>query len=157
MFKNALNFFRGLVAKGIGGIKEKAASLFQGSLLPLVTKSLDGLLSTTRFQIVYCLIAIVALCGVVWLYSPQQLPVVLYKLLLAPLGGVVGGCVWLALVPIANPSRYLATDWREDPDADVKGGADFEIADGYERIFSVCVVCLALAFTVGMLAVGLGL
>ncbi len=89
-----------------------------------------------------------------WLHSPQQIPVVVYKLLLAPLGGLAGCCVWLALVPYANPSRYLVKDWRSDPDADIDGKADFEVAPGYDAIFCMCLFCAALAFVVGMLAVG---
>lgn len=119
--------------------------------------AVEAFVGSTKLQIVYCFLTVAVLFIALWLHSPQQIPVVVYKLLLAPLGGLAGCCVWLALVPYANPSRYLVKDWRSDPDADIDGQADFEVAPGYEAIFCTCLFCAALAFVVGMLAVGMGL
>lgn len=126
-------------------------------ILGVAVKGVEAFLGSTKLQIVYCFLAVAVLFIALWLHSPQQIPVVVYKLLLAPLGGLTGCCVWLALVPYANPSRYLVKDWRSDPDADIDGKADFEVAPGYEAIFCMCLLCAALAFVLGMLAVGMGL
>lgn len=126
-------------------------------ILGIAVKGVEAILGSTKLQIVWCFIAVAVLFIALWLHSPQQIPVVVYKLLLAPLGGLAGCCVWLALVPYANPSRYLVQDWRSDPDADVDGRADFEVAQGYEPVFCTCLFCAALAFVLGMLAVGMGL
>lgn len=130
--------------------------MFRRTLDDLVD-AVEAFVGSTKRQIVYCFLAVGVLFIALLVASPQQIPVVVYKLLLAPLGGLVGCCVWLALVPYANPSRYLVKDWRADPDADVDGKADFEVADGYEGVFCTCLICAVLAFVVGMLAVGLGL
>ncbi len=130
--------------------------MFRRTLDDLVD-AVEAFVVSTKLQIVYCFLAVAVLFIALLVASPQQIPVVAYKLLLAPLGGLVGCCVWLALVPYANPSRYLVKDWRSDPDADVDGKADFEVAPGYESIFCMCLFCTALAFVLGMLAVGMGL
>lgn len=114
-------------------------------------------LDKTRLQIWYCLAILVALfLGLAWL-APHQVPVIVYKLIMCPLGGAIGVALWLSLLPYANPSRYLAHDWRKEPDADNDGKADFEVAKGSEGIFLLCVLCTCLAFCVGMLAVAWGL
>lgn len=128
-----------------------------GKILSGAVQGVEELVGRTKFQIVYCFLLVSVLFMLLLVASPQQIPVVGYKLLLAPLGGLVGCCVWLALVPYANPSRYLVKDWRSDPDADVDGEPDFEVAGGYEGVFCTCLICAVLAFVVGMLAVGLGL
>jgi hypothetical protein len=126
-------------------------------ILDVAVKGVEAFLGSTKLQIIWCIVAVAALFGALWVHSPQQIPVVIYKLLLAPLGGLAGCCVWLALVPYANPSRYLTKDWRSDPDADVDDHADFEVAPGYEAVFCTCLFCAALAFVLGMVAVGMGL
>jgi hypothetical protein len=126
-------------------------------ILDVAVKGVEAFLGSTKLQIIWCFAAVAGLFVALWLHSPQQIPVVIYKLLLAPLGGLAGCCVWLALVPYANPSRYLVKDWRSDPDADVDGRADFEVAPGYESVFCTCLFCAVLAFVLGMIAVGIGL
>jgi hypothetical protein len=126
-------------------------------ILDGAVQGVEKLLGSTKFQIVYCILLVAVLFIALLVASPQQIPVVAYKLLLAPLGGLVGCCVWLALVPYSNPSRYLVKDWRSDPDADVDGEPDFAVACGYKGVFCTCLICAVLAFVLGMLAVGMGL
>jgi hypothetical protein len=111
----------------------------------------------TRFQPFLCFLATLALLCMLAMFGPQQLPVVIYKLLLPLLGGFAAVYLWIALVPIGNPARYLAYDWRRDPDADRPGIADFAVAEGYVTVYCVCLACTALAFGAGMLAVAWGL
>ena len=111
----------------------------------------------TRFMPFLAAILAVILFALLSRLGPQQLPVIVYKLLLPILGGVVACNAWLALMPYANPSRWLAYDWRSDPDADRPGLADFAIAPGHKGVFVVCVFCMTLAIVAGMLAVAWGL
>ena len=112
---------------------------------------------SSRIQPLLCLVLALGLFALLAFVGPQQLPVILYKLLLPLLGGAVLLFVWVALVPMANPARYLKTDWRSNPDADVPGGADFRVAVGYAAVFCACVLGCAVVFSAGALAVSLGL
>lgn len=111
----------------------------------------------TRHQSLFCLLLTAALLLLLAVFGPQQLPVIVYKTAMPLLGGFAGCFAWLTLVPFANPSRYLAKNWRDDPDVDVPGGADFAVVDGYEAVFCVCIFCEACAVCAGMLAVSWGL
>ncbi|WP_051258182.1 putative holin [Desulfovibrio cuneatus] len=112
---------------------------------------------SSRWQPLVCLALALGLFVLLALAGPQQLPVLVYKLLLPLLGGAVLLFVWVALVPHANPARYLADDWRCTPDADNHDGADFPVAAGYKGVFCACVLGCALVFCAGALAVSLGL
>jgi hypothetical protein len=115
-----------------------------------------------RLQLVFlALLALallaLALQAVIWLFSPAQGPVVLYKLGLAVIAVVIAVFCDVALFPFARPDSYLDDDWRKDPDADRPGSADYPIADGYEGAF--CAACFRRAVIVAafVLAVSLGL
>ena len=111
----------------------------------------------TRLQPWLCALLAATLVALLAWLGPQQIPVVIYKLLLPLLGGSVLLFVWLALVPFANPSRYLRKNWRDDPDADVDDGPDFSVVVGYYGVFCSCVTGCALVFSAGALSVGLAL
>lgn len=117
----------------------------------------ENLFLKTRYQPFICLLIALLLLYALAVFGPQQLPVVVYKLIMPLLGGSVGCFIWLTLLPYANPSRYLARNWRDDPDADVPGGPDFAVVEGYEAVFCVCLVSLTCAIVAGMLAVAWGL
>ncbi|MDR2504186.1 MAG: putative holin [Deltaproteobacteria bacterium] len=112
----------------------------------------------TKNQLLFAGLAAAFLAAAIWFVSPQQLPVIAYKLILAPLGGILGGWVWLAMLPYVNPGRFLRRDWRLDADRDAgPDEPDFPIVDGCQTVFCVCAACAALAFCAGMLAVAWGL
>ena len=111
----------------------------------------------TRVQPFLCLLAAIGLLALLYFLGPQQLPVVVYKMVMPLLGGFAGASAWLVIMPYANPSRYLEADWRLSPEADKPGEADFPIAKGYELPFCVTSVCVTLATCSGMLAVAWGL
>lgn len=121
-----------------------------------MSKIANFFLSTKR-QLLFCAVSTVLLLVLLALFSPSKVGVVLYKLLLTPLGGAIGVWLWFALVPYLNPSRFLKRDWRSNPESDQVDEADFPIVDGYFIVFCVCAVCAALAFIGGMLAVAWGL
>jgi hypothetical protein len=110
-----------------------------------------------RLQLVFFALLALALQGVILLFSPAQSPVVLYKLALVVIAAILAVFCDVAVFPFARPDSYLALDWRNDPDADRPGEADYPIADGYEGAF--CAACLrrALIIAAFVLAVSLGL
>lgn len=97
-----------------------------------------------------CLVAVIALV------SPQQLPVVAYKLSLISLAVVAAYWLDRSLFPYARPDSYLEHDWRKgtyEPSFD----ADYRVVPGYHWVF--CAAMLRRAVVVGavVLAVALGL
>lgn len=115
------------------------------------------LLANTRLWFLFCALAALGLIGALALFAPAQVPVAVYKLCLLLLAGVAGFCVDRSLFPYAEPSSYLADDWRKEPDADNPGDADFPVAEEYRAVFVVAMLRQALIVAVAMLAVGLGL
>ena len=81
-------------------------------------------LFSARWWFLY--LGVAALCLVTGLavFSPQQLPVVLYKAALVLLAALLGNVVSVAFCPYARLTSYLVDDWRKDPDAD--GGSDVD-------------------------------
>jgi hypothetical protein len=105
-----------------------------------------------------CLLLAVTLLIGVWIASPQQLPVLLYKLSLVSLAGVVGYWLDRWAFPYARPDGYLALDWRKVRGG-VEGWADHPVAfvEEYGRVFAAAMLRRAIIMTGAMLAVGLGL
>lgn len=102
------------------------------------------------------LLLAVILVAVIAMVSPQQLPVVAYKLSLISLAVVAAYWLDRSLYPYARPDSYLETNWRhgsDEPDFD----ADYRIVPGYQWAF--CAAMLRRAIIVGavVLAVALGL
>ena len=62
---------------------------------------------------VWALLAIIFLAGV-WIVSPAQLPVVLYKLGLVTTAGYGGYWLDRTMFPYARPSAYLPRDRADD-------------------------------------------
>lgn len=104
------------------------------------------------------LLAALLLTIVIAFTSPQQLPVVLYKLALISLAAVVAYWLDRSFFPYARPDSYLNTDdwarsWR------VSGkrlmDADFPVAKEYHLIFAAAM--LRRAIIVGAVVVGVAL
>ncbi len=83
----------------------------------------------------FLLLTLVCL-AVVLVLAPAQLPVVLYKLGLLLLGALAFWWLDMVVFPYSRPGSYLVAPWREVTEF-VAGGADFEIAPGYELVFAL--------------------
>lgn len=104
-----------------------------------------------------CLIlAALALAGL-WLISPQQLPVVLYKVSLVLLAGVAGYWLDRWIFPYARPDGYLKEEWRGHGTFWPDNEADFAITPGCELAFAAASLRRAAIVAGAMLAAGLGL
>jgi hypothetical protein len=110
-----------------------------------------------RLQLIFFALLACVLQGAIWLFSPAQGPVVLYKLGLAVIAVVIAVFCDVALFPFARPDSYLDDDWRKDPDADRPGDADYPIAVGYYAAFYCACLRRALIVAAFVLAVSLGL
>ena len=94
-----------------------------------------------------------ALC----LLSPQQLPVIAYKVCLLLLAGVAGYWLDRWTAPYTRPEGYLTHEWREHSGVWPDNKADFAIVAGYRRVFCAAMLRRAIILGAAMLAVGLGL
>lgn len=102
------------------------------------------------------LLAAAILIAVIALVSPQQLPVVLYKLSLISLAAVVGYWLDRALFPYARPDSYLRQDWRDGTD-EPYDKADHPVVDGYCHVFAAAMLRRAMIVTGIVIGVALGL
>ena len=103
--------------------------------------------------------------------SPQQLPVVTYKLALVLLSAVVGYHLDRALFPYASPGGYLYQDWKTHGKGFytkqyVKDGedqiptvlcAEYPVLDKYRTLFAVVLIRRAIIVSAVILGVTLGL
>ena len=115
----------------------------------------------------------ITLLAIITLISPQQLPVVAYKLALVLLSAVIGYHLDRALFPYASPGGYLYNDWKkfgpdfytqkyiesqEQPDAiDSKMRAEYPVLDDYRNLFAFVLIRRALIVSAVILGVTLGL
>jgi len=118
----------------------------------------------------------ITLFAIITLLSPQQLPVVAYKLSLVLLSAVVGYHLDRALFPYASPGGYLYNDWKEfgpdfytkqyieslekneQPEAmDSKMCAEYPVLDEYRTLFAVVLIRRALIVSAVIFGVTLGL
>ena len=115
----------------------------------------------------------ITLFAIITLISPQQLPVVAYKLALVLLSAVIGYHLDRALFPYASPGGYLYNDWKkfgpdfytqkyiesqEQPDAiDSKMRAEYPVLDDYRNLFAFVLIRRALIVSAVILGVTLGL
>lgn len=116
------------------------------------------------------------LLSIITLLSPQQLPVVMYKLALVLLSAVIGYHLDRALFPYASPGGYLYNDWKEfGPDfytqkyivasennekpsaMETKYAAEYPVLDEYRTLFAVVLIRRALIVSAVILGVTLGL
>ena len=102
------------------------------------------------------LLAIVTLAFVVWV-SPQQGPVIVYKIALVLLAGVAGYWLDRWVFPYARPEGYLKREWRSHDVFWPDDKADFEVVNEHMQAFAASMIRRALIIAGAMLAVGLGL
>lgn len=102
------------------------------------------------------LIVAVALIVVIGLVSPQQVPVVIYKLSLVSLAAGIAYWIDRALFPYARPDSYLVRDWRCGT-CERLNQVDHPICEGYERAFMVATIRRAAIAAAVIIAVALGL
>ena len=123
--------------------------------------SLFKKLFSARVWFVYVMALAAALFITLAAFRPVDVPVVLYKLLLASLSGLVMYGLDRALWPYANPASYLESDWRKCPDSDGGDGRnsrpDHPVLKGCAREFCMAQTRQAAMVIGGMLAVCLGL
>ena len=117
---------------------------------------LKSIISARRW-LALAFLATVALLAALALVSPQQIPVVGYKLALALLAGLAGYWLDRVIWPYAAPSSYLCDDWRNDPDADNAYDADYPIVIPYKQIFVAAMFRQALIVCACVMGVCLGL
>ena len=110
-----------------------------------------------RLMFLLCLVASYLLAGVVVFVRPELAPLMGYKLVLIPFGGLAGYILDRVLFQFAEPSSYLLYDWRKDPDADKPGFADYPVVDGYMTAFLVAQLRQMTLIAVGMFAAGVAL
>jgi hypothetical protein len=110
-----------------------------------------------RLQLPFLALLAIGLQAAIYLFSPAQSPVVLYKLALVAIAAVLAVFCDVAVFPFSRPDSYLDKDWRNDPDADNPGNADYPIAEGYEAAFCTACIRRALIIAAFVLAVSLGM
>lgn len=97
------------------------------------------------------LLTAVLLLGIIGLVSPQQLPVVVYKLSLITLASVLGYWLDRSLFPKARPGQYLKHD-----DTLMASGR-YPVQTGLHLVFSAALIRRALIVSAVCLAVATGL
>lgn len=93
----------------------------------------------------------VLLLAVIALVSPQQLPVVIYKISLITLAAVLGYWLDRSLFPKAALGQYLV----HDPEL-MKCG-EYPVKNGYQRVFAAALIRRAIIVAAVCLAVAMGL
>lgn len=117
---------------------------------------LNKLLSA-RWWFLYLGIAVLCLVATLAVFSPQQIPVVLYKAALVLLAALLGNIVSVVFCPYARLTSYLVDDWRKNPDADGGSDVDYPIVEGYAGVFAAALVYRAITVGAVVLAFCLGL
>ncbi|WP_343498620.1 putative holin [Achromobacter denitrificans] len=102
------------------------------------------------------LIIATLLIAAIGIVSPQQVPVVIYKLNLVSLAAAGGYWIDRALFPYGRPDGYLLRDWRCGPCIGTHR-VDYPIADGYHHLFMVATIRRAVITAAVIVAVALGL
>lgn len=111
--------------------------------------SLIADVQTTRLR--GWLVAAVLLLLIIALVSPQQLPVVVYKLSLISLAAVLGYWLDRSLFPKARPGQYLKHDER------LMAEGRWPVQTGLHLVFSAALIRRALIVAAVCLAVAMGL
>lgn len=107
--------------------------------------------ATPRPRLWGWLLAAVVLFLVIALVSPQQLPVVVYKLSLISLAAVLGYWLDRSLFPKARPGQYLKHD------ETLMSEGIFPVRAGMHLVFSAALMRRALIVAAVCLAVAMGL
>ncbi|APY32526.1 TPA: putative holin [Citrobacter freundii] len=97
------------------------------------------------------LLTSVLLLGTIGLVSPQQLPVVVYKLSLITLAAVLGYWLDRSLFPKSRPGQYLKHDEK------LMADGRFPVQTGLHMVFSAALIRRALIVAAVCLAVAMGL
>ncbi|HDP5134919.1 TPA: putative holin [Escherichia coli] len=97
------------------------------------------------------LVAAVLLLLIIALVSPQQLPVVVYKLSLISLAAVLGYWLDRSLFPKARPGQYLKHDER------LMAEGRWPVQTGLHLVFATALLRRALIVAAVCLAVAMGL
>ena len=104
-----------------------------------------------------CLIfAVFSLAGIA-VASPQQLPVIFYKLSLVLSAGIAGYWLDRWSFPYSRPDGYLKREWRSHGANWPDDKADFEVEQQHMLAFAAAMVRRALIIAGAMLAVGMWL
>lgn len=96
-----------------------------------------------RIRMLWCALYSLATLGAVWVLSPQQLPVIVYKINLILLASVAGYWLDRWAFPYARPDRFLT--------------ADGDVKVNHKRVFGAALLRRAIIMAGAMLAVGMGL
>lgn len=104
-----------------------------------------------------CLFLALLSLGLVCVLSPQQGPVILYKVSLVLLAGIAGYWLDRWVFPYSRPDGYLKREWRTLRTDWPDDKADFEVEQQHMLVFAAAMVRRALIIAGAMLAVGMGL
>lgn len=110
-----------------------------------------------RFQFFFFAVLALFVTGLVAFCSPEQFPIVRYKLSLGMLAAVIAVFFDMATFPYASPDSYLDDDWRKTPDADRPHEADYPVAMCCRTLFIAACLRRVAMVAVFVLAVSLGL
>lgn len=110
-----------------------------------------------RFQFFFFAVLALSVTVLVACCSPEQFPIVRYKLSLAMLAAVIAVFFDMAAFPYASPDSYLDDDWRKTPEADRPHEADFPVAMCCRMLFIAACLRRVAMVAVFVLAVSLGL
>ncbi|EIA5671490.1 putative holin [Escherichia coli] len=97
------------------------------------------------------LLTALLLLGIIGLVSPQQLPVVVYKLSLITLAAVLGYWLDRSLFPKARPGQYLLHD------KNLMSEGRYPVQTGRHLVFSAALIRRALIVAAVCLSVATGL
>lgn len=115
------------------------------------------LLALKRGRLLSWLISALVLLAIIAFVSPQQLPVVLYKLSLVSVAAIIGYHLDRALFPYSSPGSYLKNKWVKGLKLEPRdeNAPEYPVCDGYTSVFAL--VVLRRAFIVGAVIVGVTL
>ncbi|MEB3470141.1 putative holin [Pasteurella multocida] len=117
------------------------------------------ILALQRGRLVSWVLAALVLLAAIALLSPQQLPVVLYKLALVSVAAIIGYHLDRALFPYSSPGSYLKQKWVKQQRTAPRGDnePEYPICDGYTLVFALVVLRRAAIVGAVILGVTLGL
>ena len=102
--------------------------------------------------IVFSVIALAAL----YHFHPTQFEVALYKLALIVIAAVIGYWLDRTAFPYARPDGYLKDFWQKGTKEPLDA-ADYEVVQGYQKIFAAAMLRRALIMAAVVIGFALGL
>ena len=103
------------------------------------------------------LIATAVLLAAIAMFSPVQLPVVLYKAALIALAAVLGYWLDRGLFPYSRPDGYLMREWREESIPAPDGKVDHPVVPEYRQVFAAALLRRAIIVGTVVLGVAMGM